>query len=185
MLALSCVVYMNRPCWEPCLHQTHHCWTHHRQAPEQRSLPLDQSHVKRGLFSCLYGRARSITTRQDNLQKEECHLTKVLEQNGYLSAFICSSSLPSGCDLETIEAPPLGYIGQRRHQTGLQEVRYEGCLQVWMIPPLHTLAMEKLPKVMYRVPCSCGRAYIGEMVRRLKTRMKEHWNTCQNGVLEK
>ena len=33
----------------------------------------------RGLVRCLYDRARSITTRQDNLQKEECHLSKVLK----------------------------------------------------------------------------------------------------------
>ena len=52
------------------------------------------SHVKRGLFRCLYDRARSITTRQVNLQTEECHLSKVLKQNGYPSTFICSSSLP-------------------------------------------------------------------------------------------
>ena len=58
-------------------------WSHH------------SSNVKRGLVRCLYDRARSITTRQDNLQKEECHLTKVLKQNGYPSAFIHSSSLPS------------------------------------------------------------------------------------------
>ena len=58
-------------------------WSHH------------PSHVKRGLVRCLYDRARSITTRQDNLQKEECHLTKVLRQNGYPSNFIRSSSIPS------------------------------------------------------------------------------------------
>ena len=66
------------------------------------------SHVKRGLVRCLYDRARSITTRQDNLQKEECQLTKVLKQNGYSSPFICSSPLPSNWDVETIEAPQLG-----------------------------------------------------------------------------
>ena len=58
-------------------------WSHH------------PSHVKRGLVRCLYNRARSITTWQDNLQKEECHLTKVLKQNSHPSAFIRSSSLPS------------------------------------------------------------------------------------------
>ena len=47
--------------------------------------------VKRGLVRCVYDRARSITTRKDNLQKEECHLTKVLKQNSYPSAFIHSA----------------------------------------------------------------------------------------------
>ena len=63
------------------------------------------SHVKRGLVRCLYDRARSITTRQDNLKKEECHLAKVLKQNGYPSSFIRSSSVPSRRNVEFTEAP--------------------------------------------------------------------------------
>ena len=31
----------------------------------------------------------------------------------------------------------------------------------------------------------CGEAYIGETVRRLETRVKEHRSACQKGVLEK
>ena len=45
--------------------------------------------------------------------------------------------------------------------------------------------MEKLSKVVYQVPCSCGEAYIGETVRRLETRMNEHRDACQKGALEK
>ena len=47
------------------------------------------------------------------------------------------------------------------------------------------LTMEKKAKVVYRIPCSCGKAYIGEMVRRLEARVKEHRDACQKGVLEK
>ena len=47
------------------------------------------------------------------------------------------------------------------------------------------LTVEKLSKVVYQVPCSCGKAYIGETVWRLKTRMKEHREACQKGALEK
>ena len=63
------------------------------------------SHVKRGLVRCLYDRARSITTRQENLKKEECHLAEVLKQNGYPSSFIRSSSVPSRRNVEVTEAP--------------------------------------------------------------------------------
>ena len=45
--------------------------------------------------------------------------------------------------------------------------------------------IEKQAKVVYRVPCSCGEAYIGETVRRLETRVKEHREACQKGALEK
>ena len=51
-------------------------------------------HVKRGLVRCLFDRARSVTSTQDNLQKEERHLAKVLKQNGYPGAFIRSSRHP-------------------------------------------------------------------------------------------
>ena len=34
-----------------------------------------------------------------------------------------------------------------------------------------TLAMEKLSKVVYLAPCSCGKAYIGETLRRLEMRV--------------
>ena len=39
--------------------------------------------------------------------------------------------------------------------------------------------------VVYRVPCSCGKFYIGEMVRRLETRLKEHKEACLRGEQEK
>ena len=33
------------------------------------------------------------------------------------------------------------------------------------------LPMEKMAKVVYRIPCSCGKSYIGETRRRLETRV--------------
>ena len=48
-----------------------------------------------------------------------------------------------------------------------------------------TLAMEKRSKVVYQIPRSCGKKYIGETVRRLEMRMKEHQDACQRGTLEK
>ena len=47
------------------------------------------------------------------------------------------------------------------------------------------LIMEKQGKVVYRIPCSCGEAYIGETMRRLETRVKEQRNACQKGALKK
>ena len=49
----------------------------------------------------------------------------------------------------------------------------------------NALTMEKLSKVVHWVPCSCSKAYIGETVRRLETRMKEHRDACRKGALEK
>ena len=57
-----------------------------------------QSHhpslVKRGLVRCLYNGTRGITSTQDNLKKEEHHLSKVLRWNGYSGGFIHSATRP-------------------------------------------------------------------------------------------
>ena len=47
------------------------------------------------------------------------------------------------------------------------------------------LPVEKQSKVVYRIPCSSGKDYIGETKRRLKTRLNEHWDACQKRMLEK
>ena len=39
--------------------------------------------------------------------------------------------------------------------------------------------------VVYRIPCSCGLAYIGKTKRSLETRLKEHQAACRWGEMEK
>ena len=160
--------------------------------------------VKRGLVKCLFDRARTITTGQNNLRKEEHHLTRVLRQNGYPSTFIRSSAKPPRPDMEATEALPL----EEEHRPPLVMLPYiEGVsedvkrvcrkfgmkvvfrsgqsLRSMLTKVKDPLTIEKQAKVVYRVPCSCGEAYIGETVRRLETRVKEHRDACQKGALEK
>ena len=47
------------------------------------------------------------------------------------------------------------------------------------------LPLGKQSRIVYRIPCSCGQVYIGETIRRLETRMKEHQDACKKGTLEK
>ena len=47
------------------------------------------------------------------------------------------------------------------------------------------IPIEKKSGVVYEVPCSCGKVYIGETKRFLKTRMKEHRAAARLGQLEK
>ena len=90
-------------------------------------------HVKRGLVRCLYDRARAIASTQDNLQKEEHHLSEVLRSNGYPGAFIRSAAWPPQREEDPQDlpsersSPPLGDTAvhrrrQRGHQAGVQEV---------------------------------------------------------------
>ena len=61
-----------------------------------------------------------------------------------------------------------------------------------MVSPIYTLARvkDRLPTelssgVVYQVPCSCGKVYIGETIRRLETRIKEHKDACRKGETNK
>ena len=47
------------------------------------------------------------------------------------------------------------------------------------------LPAEKQSGVVYKIPCSCGKAYLRETRRRLETWLKEHKDTCRRGELEK
>ena len=48
-----------------------------------------------------------------------------------------------------------------------------------------TLPLGKLSNVVYCIPCSCCQVYIGETNRRLETRLKEHRDACERGMMEK
>ncbi len=48
-----------------------------------------------------------------------------------------------------------------------------------------TRCFDFLPKsslyIVYSIPCSCGKVYIGETTRRLEQRVKEHQDACKRG----
>ena len=48
-----------------------------------------------------------------------------------------------------------------------------------------TLSLGKQLRVVYQIPCNYAQVYIGETIRQLKTRMREHQDACKIGVLEK
>ena len=47
------------------------------------------------------------------------------------------------------------------------------------------LPVEKQANMVYQIPCSCGKAYIGETKRRLETRLREHQDACRTQSLQK
>ena len=46
------------------------------------------------------------------------------------------------------------------------------------------LPREKHSKVVYRIPCDCGKVYIDETTQRLETRLKEHRDAHNKGNTE-
>ena len=159
-------------------------------------------HVKRGLVRYLFDRARNVTSSQDNLQMEEIHLAKVLKQNGYPGAFIRSycqplqQEGPQEPSSEEGEQPPLAVLPYTAgvsenvkrvcQKFGMKVVfRSSHSLRSMLTKVKDALPMEKQANIVYRIPCSCGKAYIGETKRRLETRLKEHRDACRTQSLQK
>ena len=74
----------------------------------------------------------------------------------------------------------------------MQEVWHQDSLQVQhkTLRECFTRVKDKLQDlshscVVYRIPCSCGKFYIGETVRRLEMRLKEHRGACEKGMTKK
>ena len=47
------------------------------------------------------------------------------------------------------------------------------------------LPIEKKAKVVYQIPCSCGKSYIGKTRRRLETNLRKHQEACQKETMER
>ena len=158
-----------------------------------------------GVVRCFHDTARGIISMQDNLQKEVDHLARVLKQNAYPANFIRNASAPptqetadtSNRDEEQEEERgPLVVIPC---VAGMSEDVRRVCrkfnirvvfksrrtLRSMLTMVKDTLHLGKQSIVVYHIPCSCGQVYTGETRRRLETRLKEHQDACERGMMEK
>ena len=157
-------------------------------------------HVKRGVVKSLYDRARRVVTTDAGLESEKGHLNRVLLSNGYPQSFININSkerIVNARDQEEDSAPPMVVIP---YVSGLSEDIRRVCSRydirvvfrsgLTLRSQLSNLK-DKLPiqmrsGVVYNVPCSvCDKSYIGETVRRLGDRIKEHKVACTRWDTEK
>ena len=161
------------------------------------------THVKRGVVRCLHDRARGVISTQDNLQKEVDHLARVLKQNGYPANFIRNASAPPTQETADVSSPEeeqkKGLLVVIPYVAGMSEDIRRVCrkfnirivfksgqtLRSMLTKVKDTLPPGKQSNVVYHIPCSCGQVYIGETKRRLETRLKEHQNACERGMMEK
>ena len=75
---------------------------------------------------------------------------------------------------------PSGPIMETSHHSSLHVGRMMG-LEVEI--PVYMCG--KQSNVVYHIPCSYGQVYIGETKRRLESRLKEHRDACERGMMEK
>ena len=160
------------------------------------------THVKKGLVRCLYDRARSITKETTNLKTEKTHLAGALQRNGYPAAFIKAASVettPRELDREAEQGEVKPMLMMLPYVAGISGRIRKTCRSynirvVFMSGPTFRsmltkvkdpLPVEKQANVVYEVPCSCGKVYVGETKRRLATQLQEHKEACVKGQTTK
>jgi len=147
------------------------------------------AHVKRGVVKCLFDRALNIAQGRES-QKEQQHLTEVLGHNGYPVTYIRNSTQPTRRAEEqeppkaTISIPYVNGLSEdiRRIAWGYNirtTFRTQGTLRQTLTKVKDKLTDTQRSNVVYRIPCTCGKVYIGETQRALGTRIKEHQDACR------
>ena len=153
------------------------------------------THVKKGLVRCLYDRARNITKEASNLETEKAHLSGALQRNGYPAAFVRAASQeskPRERDPEEAQGEGKPTLMMLPYVAGVSERIRKACrnynikvvfrsgptFRSMLTKVKDPLPIEKQANVVYEIPCTCGKVYIGETKRRLGTRLKEHKDAC-------
>ena len=148
--------------------------------------PIVQS-VKRGIVKCLYDRAKRLVTKSSVIAGEKKHLSSVLDSNGYPSSFVQkitkARTTPRREPVAEFKSTAvLPYVqgvsaSLRRclEQQGIRTVfKSDTTLRSHLVRPEDTVNPAKQDGVVYRIPCECGKVYIGETGRSMQERIKEH-----------
>ena len=154
-------------------------------------LAYDSHHpqsVKRGIVKCLYERAKRLVTKPSVNSEEKKHLLSVLVSNGYPFSFLQkltktgkpnNSAEPANEFKATAVLPYVkGLSEQLRRclqQQGVRAVfKLETTLRSQLVRPKDAVDPDKRDGVVSRIPCECGKMYIGETGRPMQDRIKEH-----------
>ena len=156
-------------------------------------------HVKRGVVKSLFDRARKVTNSSKELYQEQQHLHQILAGNGYSESIIRSGSIKSSApakgksdNIDLDHKTPVLVIP---YVSGLSENIRRVCRDFNILTSFKSgktlrghltkvkdrmdIAMNS--SIVYKIPCSCGRIYIGETIRRLEQRILEHKDACKKG----
>ena len=130
-------------------------------------------HIKRGLITCLQHRIDSITSREEYQKSETDRLKRVLRKNGYPTQFVLKSSCRRPKNSEKQKPAATVVIP---YTQGLSESIRRVCQEYNIrivfgagksLKTILTKAKDRLPQeqqsnIVYKIPCSCGKVYIGE-----------------------
>ena len=147
------------------------------------------------MVSGLFHRVRAIT-QGENREKEEGHLTQVLQKNGYQYEVVRTASQPRpqrAQEEQPLHTLCISYV------SGLSKDLRRVCRKysirtVFRAPSTLRWELSRIkdrdlaPKaleVVYEIPCGCGQNYIGETKRALETCLKDHQAATRRGETEK
>ena len=146
-------------------------------------------------MKCLFNQAEKLVSDKEEIEHEQQHLRKVFGYNGYPKTFISSSAVKRTRDKDTecqedevfIVIPYTKGLSEDIRRLcrgyGIKVVFKSGpTMRDRLVKVKDKLCTGKQSSVVYKIPCSCGKFYLGETVRRLGTRIKD---ACVHGSTEK
>ena len=127
-------------------------------------------------------------TKPSVISEEKKHLSSVLVSNGYPSSFVQKLTRTRKAaprvepETEFKSTAVLTYIKvvseplcRCLQQQGIRTVfKSDTTLRSHLVRPKDTVDLAKQDSVVYRIPCECGKVYIGEKGRSVQERIKEH-----------
>ena len=135
--------------------------------------------------SCLLSRAKTVA-RGEIVRKEVKHVAEVLKANGYRHRSIGrenrkrrNQSIESACHVSGLSEDLRRILRRFDMRTVFTRI-FTLRQQLTMVKDVDPL-LTKAGVVVYRVPCSCGKEYIGDTKRALGTRIKKHQSATRRG----
>ena len=144
--------------------------------------------MKCGIVKCLYDRAKHLTTKPSVISKEKKHQLSVLVSNGYPSSFVRKLAKTTRVTANKKPAQEFKSIAVLPYIKDVSEVlrrclQHEGIRTVFksetilrshLVRPKDALEPTKQNGVVCKIPCECGKVYIGETGRSMRERINEH-----------
>ena len=142
--------------------------------------------VKHGIVKCLYERAKRLVTKHYVISKEKN--TCLLFLSLMVTLFLSCRKSPRPGNRVALLSPRSKSTEVSHYVKGLSE-QLRGCLQQQgiravfksettlrshLVRPKDAVEPTKQDGVVYRIPCECGKVYIGETGRSMQDRIKEH-----------
>lgn len=157
-----------------------------------RYLNFESNHnisVKTGVVKSLYDRAKTICSDRDSFEKEKLFIKNVLKDNKYPNDFIERSfrkfenrnqnRSENNLDVVNLVIPYIPNISNKIRRLGknfnIRTIfKTNNTVRSFLtnVKPFNNEQNTK--NVVYKIPCHCGKCYIGETSRPVSVRYKEH-----------